>query len=250
MFSGNFIHPITPINPYQCYRRELIPEDPSDLVLVNQYIKERINFFIRKSPEYPIITPSNIHANEFYQMAVMSRLSHTLSDRSLDNLDIKFTRILKDYQAEDIRLQKEIARNRIKLENLENLGPSIEDEESKSIRLSLVHDIARTKYRAKSKKEVIEKLEIKNRKLHQIADTQQDIIGKKVKQLSEIENDVKKICLQNRIDISNISFSNSKIECEISLLQHQIEATETRIQLCANRAGLNLNEEEQNESVA
>ena len=242
MYQG-YIRSVNAINIDKHHREELVPSDPSDLETVARYINNRINYEIRHSPEYPIITSANVHSKEYYTMFILSQATAYFTMHDYEKLDSKFSRLIKDYKAENSRLEYEVSQNRCKFEKEDNPNPGVVDQ-TKALILQLNHEIVRFRKRNNDKKADIAKHERINKKLHKRIDTHAEIILKHVTNLKDCEREFSQIQQTNNIEISRLSFANSKLKSEIRLLEQQLEAIDDRIELIMKRAGPNLFDEE------
>ena len=232
----NVIRSVNEMSSNKHYREELIPTDPSDLEAVSHYINNRIHYEIRHSPEYPIITPTNIHSKEYFIISMLSQATTYYSLYDYDKLHSRISQLIKDYKAENIRLEYELSQFRCKLEKGDTQTTGVIDQTKAQI-LQLNHEILRFRKRNNDKKAEIAKHEKINKKLHKKVDTHAEIILKHVTALKNFEREVSIIQQTNNNEISRMIYANSKLQSEIRLLEQQIDTLDDRMDLIMKRNG-------------
>ena len=110
------------------FRPELQPDDPTNLAAVHEYLKQRINYHLRKGVEYPTVLPLSKQAPLFFRLQMLCcAYEHYTMDNwkvlewQIDQLIARRTQHNSEQKFKIAKLTAEVLR-------LENEGFTMENE--------------------------------------------------------------------------------------------------------------------------
>lgn len=224
------------INHQGCFHRpEYLPNDPSNISSVYNYLKTRINTIIRSSLEYPAILPQiTPRYLLFSEIAYLSNATAYYQEKEWKKLESRINKLIEQKLHDNHQLMYDIAREteeilhkeeKIELDSLAD--PQLSEARNQCV--NLWHQIDIIESRKKGLLKEIKWLE--KMKAQYKEDPRFKAIAKRKDKLNIFENEIDELENANNESLKQMMWNIKRKENELILIEGQIEATQSRIDM-------------------
>ena len=211
------------------YRPEYLPHDRSNLESVYRYLRSRVNFFLRSSIEYPAVLPLSERWSLFSTIAYLCQATAYYDEDRWNDLYDRICLLVEQRLGENRGIQFKIAQQMQQLLEIEESQEELSDDRVECLNASHQIDLIATRKRNLVKEvQWLEKMHL------QLADPRLEKINKKKMKLQKFDESINQLVSLNTNSIKQLEWDLKKKENECILLEGEIEAIQSRINMIAS----------------
>ncbi|OHS93269.1 hypothetical protein TRFO_40425 [Tritrichomonas foetus] len=209
------------------YRPEYLPHDHSNLDSVYDYLKSRVNFALRSAIEYPAVLPLHPNASLFNEIIYLSKATAYYTKDDWEELLIRINKLIDQRTLDNRKVHFKIAQQTQELLKLEESQSEMSEEKIEALNAAHQIDLINTRKRNLTKE--IQWLEKMRGQLSE--DPRVEVIRQKRAKLQKFDDAITDLQNSNAGSLKQLQWSIMKKENEIILLEGEIEAVQSRIDM-------------------